>query len=311
MSTKTAVRPKIIAKLGKKIALDANALNANSPNAKVLPSALKSKAFVAPVYDYAKLSGFFFKCFRVESVVTSFDGLLLTFKPVEQRLNKKDLLNRFEVSNWVCACGDLIEKKLKKHVKEVRASHNALWLRYDFDVVSPSQLLAQIEKLLNAAAWKMKKGSKIHLDTLPKKMVRVPVYFGSEGALDLKEIFQVLPLREKDFVSRCTAKPYRVCAFSFNRGMAVLDELDEGLRIRMKDLSVNEGKIPAGSVVAAENFIAITLFDQHGDWKVIGRVCTDLLKERGLPIFSRGDQLSFVSVGKADFSRYLREKSGS
>lgn len=296
MSTKTAIRPQILGKLGRKI----------TPK-KIVPN---SDTLATPVYDYAKLDGFFFKCFRVESVVTSFDGLLLTFRPLAEKLDEKQWLNRFEISHWVYACCDLIEKKLKKYVKEVRPSHNALWIRYDFDLIAPKQLLEQIEKLVQTAAWKTKKGSEMQLDmAISKKTVEIPVYFGSDVSQDFKEISQVLSLREKDFISRCTEKTYKICAFSFNMGMPVLDELDDELRVRMKDLKVKEKKIPAGSVVVAENFISVTLFEQHGDWKIIGRACTDLLKKDKNPIFSRGDQISFSSVKKADFKRYLREKN--
>ncbi|MFQ3231029.1 5-oxoprolinase subunit PxpB [Reinekea sp.] len=140
-----------------------------------------------------------------------------------------------------------------------------------------------------------------HSHQLTGKLVRLPVYYGEEVALDLERIAQHHKLNPEEVVTAHCQKIYDVYAIGFAPGFAYLGEVEK--HIAMARLEAPRASIPAGSVAIADKQTAIYPAATPGGWNIIGRCPSVLFDPDATPSmpYQVGDQVQFMAINRQEF----------
>jgi inhibitor of KinA len=136
------------------------------------------------------------------------------------------------------------------------------------------------------------------------RLVRIPVCYEKEFALDIEEIASAKNITDNEVISIHTLKTYRVYMLGFLPGFAYMGEVDK--QIEMPRRLQPRQKVDAGSVGIAGRQTGIYPLASPGGWQIIG--CTplkmfDAKKEK--PTFLEiGDTVQFFSISKNEFENY-------
>ena len=140
-----------------------------------------------------------------------------------------------------------------------------------------------------------------HSPQLSGKLVRMPVYYGEEVALDLERIAKFHSIKPEAVITAHCQKIYDVFAIGFAPGFAYLGEVEA--HIAMPRLPSPRAIIPAGSVAIADQQTAIYPFATPGGWNIIGRCPSVLFDPNTDPCmpYQVGDQVQFMAISKEEF----------
>lgn len=132
-------------------------------------------------------------------------------------------------------------------------------------------------------------------------LIEIPVYYGSEVALDLKEVSQLTNLPPQEVINIHSQKEYRVYAIGFSPGFSYLGSLDSQIVVPRK--SKPRLKVPTGSVGLADNQTAIYPSSTPGGWQVIGRTPLTMLdwQSKTLTKLNVGDRIRFKPISKNEY----------
>lgn len=132
-------------------------------------------------------------------------------------------------------------------------------------------------------------------------LIEIPVYYGSEVALDLKEVSQLTKLTPQEVINIHSKKEYRVYAIGFSPGFSYLGSLDPQIIVPRK--SKPRLKVPTGSVGLADNQTAIYPSSTPGGWQIIGRTPLTMLdwQSETLTKLNVGDRICFKSISKNEY----------
>ncbi|HEX8735201.1 MAG TPA: 5-oxoprolinase subunit PxpB [Pyrinomonadaceae bacterium] len=100
------------------------------------------------------------------------------------------------------------------------------------------------------------------------RVVKIPVSFAAESALDLEFVATENDLTREEVVRIFLAKTYRVFMLGFLPGFAYMGEVDE--RIATPRRAAPRLKVPRGSVGIAGRQTGIYPFESPGGWQIIG-----------------------------------------
>lgn len=129
----------------------------------------------------------------------------------------------------------------------------------------------------------------------------LPVYYGSETALDMEVIMQECQLDRDEVIHLHVAQVYRVYAIGFSPGFAYLGNTPSALRVARK--ATPRLKVPAGSLGIADNQTAIYPAPTPGGWQIIGRTPLDMV-DWGSETLTRvkvGDRVRFEAIDRDTF----------
>jgi inhibitor of KinA len=101
------------------------------------------------------------------------------------------------------------------------------------------------------------------------RLVKIPVCFDAESALDLDWVAAENNLTRADVVEIFLAKTYRVFMLGFLPGFAYMGETDE--RIAAPRKLTPRLKVPRGSVGIAGRQTGVYPFESPGGWQIIGK----------------------------------------
>ena len=134
-------------------------------------------------------------------------------------------------------------------------------------------------------------------------VVEIPVYYGSEVALDLPYLAEKAQLSENEVVEIHSNKTYDVYAIGFAPGFAYLGNVDERIATPRKETP--RQKIARGSVGIADQQTAIYPSDSPGGWQIIGRTPIQLIdyQRENLSELAAGDRVKFTSIDKEEYLR--------
>jgi inhibitor of KinA len=112
------------------------------------------------------------------------------------------------------------------------------------------------------------------IETPAPRVVKIPVRFDAESALDLDWLAAEKNLRRDEVIVIFLEKTYRVFMLGFLPGFAYLGEIDE--RIAAPRKSAPRLKVPKGSVGIAEKQTGVYPFESPGGWQIIGKTDIEL-----------------------------------
>ncbi len=129
-----------------------------------------------------------------------------------------------------------------------------------------------------------------------RRLIRIPVAYGGEAALDLPDLARALGVSEEEFVRRHAAPEYRVAFVGFAPGFPYLVGLPAELRAPR--LPSPRPRVRAGAVGIGGPYTGIYPFEMPGGWRLVGRASATLFDPSSYPpaLFSAGDRVRFDPV---------------
>lgn len=156
---------------------------------------------------------------------------------------------------------DILRRRTIPGILSIRPGLDTIILQFK-DGYSGDELISEFQA--------MDPGQWMQSDELePEAVVRIPVCYEIECAMDLEDICNRTGLSADDVIRYHTSVIYEVWMLGFMPGFPYLGELPECLQIGRKKNPVQN--IPAGSVAIAEEYSGIYPFLSPGGWHVIGR----------------------------------------
>jgi len=130
------------------------------------------------------------------------------------------------------------------------------------------------------------------------RLVRVPVAYGGDAALDLAELARTTALSEEELVRRHAEPEYRVAFVGFAPGFAYLTGLPPELHAPR--LASPRPRVAAGSVGIGGPYTGIYPASMPGGWRLIGRSSAALFDPEANPpaLLSPGDRVRFEPIGE-------------
>jgi len=192
-----------------------------------------------------------------------------------------------------------VSLKVKQYLEEIKKlegiidivpSYTSILITYDIFNYSYEQFVFILENI------------KVNtLSSNESKIVKIPVYYGEEVALDLRSISEEKKLSISDIIDIHSSSTYRVYAIGFAPGFAYMGEVDE--RINMNRLENPRKAIPKNSLAIANEQTAIYPQSSPGGWNIIGRTTLEMFDKSldNLCPVNVGDEVKFFPVSKKEF----------
>lgn len=138
---------------------------------------------------------------------------------------------------------------------------------------------------------------------LSEKVWEIPVCYDPDLAPDLIQFSESKKMAIEEIISIHSEKAYRIHFFGFLPGFMYLNGLNEKLVSSRK--STPARKVDAGSVAIGGAQTGIYTLESPGGWHVIGKTPISFFDPNQTPpVWAEiGDQIQFVPISKAEFSR--------
>ena len=172
-------------------------------------------------------------------------------------------------------------------------SYNSLHITFCPGRIDGTQLTEKLQPLLQRLEEEP-------LDNAVEATVEIPVYYGSEVALDMAEVTGRSGLTGPEVIALHSGACYRVYAIGFSPGFCYLGSVPERLATPRK--GTPRRKVPAGSVAIADRQTAIYPDDSPGGWQVLGRTPLPMhpADERA-PRLQVGGLVRFKAIDREEF----------
>jgi KipI family sensor histidine kinase inhibitor len=187
-----------------------------------------------------------------------------------------------------------IELQLSEYIIDLIPSYNSIYILFNLNKISSAEIKKRIEKILAGEQNQLPKNGN-------KKQVEIPIYYGSEVALDLQDVAIRARLSIEDVIKIHSSRVYDVYAIGFAPGFAYLGNVDQ--RIATPRKATPRKKIPRGSLGIADQQTAIYPAVSPGGWQIIGRTPVALIDydQEKMTLINVGDQVKFYPVSRDEY----------
>ena len=185
-------------------------------------------------------------------------------------------------------------------IKEICIAYSSLSVYYDLIPVKEQAgktrtVFDYISNLLKEAFEKSK------VNDEPGRLVRIPVCYDPDLALDSEEICNKNALTLEELIHYHTSKVYRVYMIGFLPGFAYMGQVDEKIAFPRKPAP--RPLVAKGSVGIAGYQTGIYPLASPGGWQIIGRTPFRLFDPVNLEVVAlhAGDQVQFSQISLQEF----------
>ncbi|SFD05022.1 5-oxoprolinase subunit PxpB [Algibacter pectinivorans] len=189
---------------------------------------------------------------------------------------------------------DLILKKNRNTILEVRSAYNSLLVVYVLEVVDFKTAFVELQNIYQSNTDVLKTESRLW---------KIPVCYDAHFGIDLEYISKVKNCSEESIITRHASAIYTVYFIGFLPGFLYLGGLDSVLFTPRK--STPRLKIEKGAVAIGGNQTGIYPQESPGGWNVIGNspiTFFDATKEQ--PCFAKaGDKIQFYSISLQEYNQ--------
>lgn len=202
------------------------------------------------------------------------------------------------INRKVHALDKAISQLELRGVEECVPTYRSLLVYYDPLETSYEQLVFRL-KDLEGKLGEVKASAR-------KRIIEVPVVYGSEYGPDLTYVAKYHNLDEEETIRLHSGKEYVVYMLGFIAGFPYLGEVvDEIATPRLKTPRL---RVPAGSVGIAEKQTGIYPCESPGGWRIIGRTPLRLfdVKKRPPALIQPCDTVKFKPIEKEQFENLYR-----
>ncbi|MEG6584734.1 5-oxoprolinase subunit PxpB [Dendrosporobacter sp. 1207_IL3150] len=201
-----------------------------------------------------------------------------------------------EFADIICADINQIVKQLTKYLNdqqlkgliEVVPTYRSVTVYFDPLIITRPQLSNYVSEILS--------GIKHFKESLPSRVVYVPVCYSGVMGPDLEFVARYTGLLPNEVVKLHTSKPYLVYMLGFTPGFPYLGGLPEQISVPRQEKP--RTKIPAGSVGIGGNQTGFYTIESPGEWWLIGRTPIKAFNPLSPNPFlvSAGDYLHFTEI---------------
>lgn len=197
-----------------------------------------------------------------------------------------------ETNNKVHELSAYLKKRSIKGVRETLPTFRSLMVFYDSSKID----FFRLSKIIRH----YKTSDKKHYNRIQRKLI-VPCCYGGEYGPDLKNMSELLGIRQEEIIRIHGETDYKIYMLGFLPGFVYLGGLNE--KIAVPRLDTPRTKIPARSVGIGGNQTGVYPISSPGGWRLIGRTPIDFYSpESNPPILCKaGEYISFVSVNEAEY----------
>ena len=188
---------------------------------------------------------------------------------------------------------DIREKNITG-IKNIAPSYNKLIIYFDLELTNYKKIKDTVENLDIS-----------NFEAAKTKIVKIPVCFDDEFALDLERVEKKVGLGKKEIVNQLISQKYFCYMTGFIAGMPFLGDLDENMRAQR--LETPRVKVPKGSVALTEQFANIYTFESPGGWNILGNTPLDVFdssKEDKPNLINPGDTVIFKEITLDQYKNY-------
>ena len=187
-----------------------------------------------------------------------------------------------------------IRKKNITGIKNIAPSYNKLIIYFDLELTNYKKVKDTVENLDIS-----------NFEAAKTKIVKIPVCFDDEFAIDLERVEKKVGLGKKEIVNQLISQKYFCYMTGFIAGMPFLGDLDENMRVPR--LETPRVKVPKGSVALTEQFANIYTFESPGGWNILGNTPVDVFdnsKEEEPNLINPGDIVVFKQINLEKYNSY-------
>jgi inhibitor of KinA len=187
-----------------------------------------------------------------------------------------------------------IKKEMANNLIDIIPSYASIHITFNLLAMSGIECKQQLDKLLAST-------DSSEIDSQSAEIIEIPVYYGSEVALDLPYLAEKAQMSESDVIEIHSSKIYDVYAIGFAPGFAYLGNVDQRIAAARKDTP--RKKIAQGSVGIADQQTAIYPSESPGGWQIIGRTPIQLIdyQRENLSQLAAGDKVKFTAINQAEY----------
>lgn len=201
-----------------------------------------------------------------------------------------------ELNNSVQKLADFFDRNYFPGLVEIVPAYASLSIFYDVLIVR--QIFSEFMTAFSAVKSLAEKGLKSldNFEETSPRVIKIPVCFDKEFALDLEAIASINDLSVSEFIGIFLAATYRVYMLGFLPGFAYMGEVDG--RIAAPRKPSPRLRVPKGSVGIAGRQTGIYSLASPGGWQIIGKTNVELFtpKDESPTFLQAGDSVKFVKV---------------
>ena len=203
-----------------------------------------------------------------------------------------------EINFKVRALKELIESQKLDGITELVPTYTNLMIHYKPEILRYGRLIKYLNKAVRA------------LDSVTigdEKVVEIPILYGGESGTDLEECAALEKVSLDELVRMHSQSLYYAYMLGFAPGHPYLARFENPFHFKRRETP--RVKIPAGSVVVAENLSNLIPFDQPCGWNIIGHTPVRIFNEGMEPpsLVNAGNWVKFVPVDENEY-RQIREQ---
>ena len=189
-----------------------------------------------------------------------------------------------------------IKQTMANNLIDIIPSYASIHLTFNLSALSGIECQQQLEKLLLST-------DSDDDNVQSTDVIEIPVYYGSEVALDLSYLAEKAQVSEREVIEIHSSKVYDVYAIGFAPGFAYLGNVDQRIATARKETP--RKKVASGSVGIADQQTAIYPSESPGGWQIIGRTPIQLIdyQRENLSELSAGDRVKFIAIDKDEYIR--------
>ena len=190
-----------------------------------------------------------------------------------------------------------LKKKNISGIKNIAPSYNKLIIYFDLEHTNYNKIKDTIQNLDISTFGETK-----------TKVVKIPVCFDDEFALDLERVEKKIGLVKIEIINQLIKQKYFCYMTGFIAGMPFLGDISE--KIRLDRLETPRVKVPKGSVGITEQFCNIYTFESPGGWNIIGNSPKKIFTkdQSKLTLIDPGDEVEFFEITKKEYKNLNEQK---
>ncbi|NBK22799.1 MAG: 5-oxoprolinase subunit PxpB [Spirochaetia bacterium] len=197
-----------------------------------------------------------------------------------------------EVNSRVRALRQVIEERSIPGITEMVPTYTNLIIHY-----RPEQIrYSKLEKLLRQLVLDLKP-----IDFSNDMVIEIPILYGGDSLIDLQECAERQKVSVNELIRMHSQSLYYTYMLGFAPGHPYLARFENPFSFKRRECP--RVKIPAGSVVVAENLSNLIPFDQPCGWNIIGHTPVKIFDAFKQPpsLVNAGDWVKFVPISKEEF----------
>jgi inhibitor of KinA len=191
-------------------------------------------------------------------------------------------------------------------VTELAPAYTTVAVFFDTAVVTRAAALEDPREWLRARIEHALTKRKAKREKRGTAVIKIPVCYDREFALDLDDVARVSGLTETEIIRRHSSQTYRVSCVGFIAGFPFLSGLPAELATPRRTAPRKE--VPGGSVAIGGAQTGIYPRTSPGGWNVIGRTPLRLFNVQNEPptLLQAGDRVRFRKISREEFDALLQ-----